>query len=38
MQLDPGGFIPIAIGGMIIILVPPRRIGSSGDREVVGKV
>ncbi|MEG4349432.1 hypothetical protein QUA74_06790 [Microcoleus sp. LAD1_D3] len=37
MQLDPGGFIPIAIGGMIIILVLPLFLGGLvviGDREV----
>ncbi|MBD0314358.1 MAG: flotillin family protein, partial [Microcoleus sp. T3-bin5] len=37
MQLDPGGFIPIAIGGMIIILVLPLFFGGLvviGDREV----
>ncbi|MEG3938784.1 flotillin family protein [Microcoleus sp. S36b_A3] len=37
MQLGPGGFIPIAIGGMIIILVLPLFFGGLvviGDREV----
>ncbi|MEG3973205.1 flotillin family protein [Microcoleus sp. herbarium8] len=37
MQLAPGGFIPIAIGGMIIILVLPLFFGGLvviGDREV----
>jgi uncharacterized membrane protein YqiK len=37
MQLDPGGFIPIAIGGIIIILVLPLFFGGLvviGDREV----
>ena len=37
MQLDAGGFIPIAIGGMIVMLVLPLFFGGLvviGDREV----